>query len=199
MKKPKKRNPSTNRLPPAQQRAKVATLADTPRKLDNRPWTVIKLIGAIGTVLGLLYTISRLWPQISIEPTAAAEPSNPFSDYFKITNEQGYPLTDVSVEVSLRCAKIGRGSDTSPPSKCGPSMHTSKQFWKNRILEPHESFEITPGDPLFVTPGALLSAQISFFVSYQPWKLPLHLSKELRFQSRRLADGRVEWLHFPAD
>jgi hypothetical protein len=78
-------------------------------------------------------------------------------------------------------------------------MQTSKRLRKNHTLEPHEPYEITPGDLIFVTPGALLYAQISFFVSYQPWKLPLHLRKELRFQSRRLADGRIEWLHLPAD
>jgi hypothetical protein len=97
-------------------------ISRSPSEPDNRSWTVTKrigsIIGAIGSALGPFYTISRLWPQISMEPTAPAEPSNPFSGYFKITNVQGYPLTDVSVEASLRCAKIGRGSDTSPLSKC---------------------------------------------------------------------------------
>jgi hypothetical protein len=146
-------------------------------------------LGAVGAALGLPLAIKDFWPQISVEPTAAADPSNPFSGIYKITNEQGYPLTDVSVETSLRCAKIGRGSDTSPPGKCEPSMHTSRPLWTNHTLEPHEPYEITPGDLLIVTPPtALLYAQISIFVSYWPWKLPIPLrTMEFRFQSRRLS------------
>lgn len=159
----------------------------------------VGVVSGIGTVLTLVYTILRFWPQVSVEPTAAAEPSNPLSGYFKVTNEQGYPLTDVSVEVSLRCARIGLGDNTSPMDKCLPSMHTSKQRWTKHTLEPHEPYEITPGDLIFVTPGALLYAQISFFVSYRPWKIPYHLDKELRFESRKRADGKIEWLHIPAD
>jgi hypothetical protein len=162
-------------------------------------WGWLKKLGSIGAALALIYTVLCFWPQLSIDPTAAAEPSNPISGYFKITNEQVYPLTDVSIEVSLRCARIGRGDDTSPMDKCLPSMHSSKQLWSNHTLEPHEPYEITPGDLMFVTPGALLYAQISFFVSYRPRKIPYHLSKELRFESRRRSDGKIEWLHIPAD
>jgi hypothetical protein len=158
-----------------------------------------KAIGLIGGVLAAALTIMHYWPQISIEPTAAAEPANPFSEIFKITNEQGYPLTNVNVEASLRCAKIGRGGDDSPVNRCEPSMHTAKSVWKNQTLEPHEPYELTPGDIMFVTPGALLYAQISLFVSFHPWILPISLTKELRFQSRRLHDGSIQWLHLPAD
>jgi len=157
------------------------------------------VIGGIATVLGLGSTIMHYWPQISVEPTAAAEPSNPFSGYFKITNDQGYPLTNVGIEASLRCAKLGRGDDTSPPKECLPSMHNSKTVWTNHTLEPHEPYEITPGDLMFVTPGGLLYAQISIFVSYRPWRIPWTMTNELRFQSRRLSDGKIEWLHIPAD
>jgi hypothetical protein len=49
---------------------------------------------------------------------------------YKITNEQAYPLTNVGVEVSLRCWKMGLGSDTLPLKSCLPSMHISKTLWK---------------------------------------------------------------------
>ena len=71
------------------------------------------------------------------------------SGYFKITNEQTYPIEDLSVEVSLRCAKIGRGNDTLPMNKCEPSMHTSKQRWTKHKLDAHEPYEISPGEMLF--------------------------------------------------
>ena len=170
-------------------------------KLKREALDEIAEIDAMGDCRsgGLGSTIMHYWPQISVEPTAAAEPSNPFSGYFKITNDQGYPLTNVGIEASLRCAKIGRGDDTSPPKECLPSMHNSKTVWTNHTLEPHEPYEITPGDLMFVTPGGLLYAQISIFVSYRPWRIPWTMTNELRFQSRRLSDGKIEWLHIPAD
>ena len=191
----KKRRPRKTPKAPTRRPQTVAVSTHS----EGPAWGWIKKLGSIGAVLGLLYTGLRFWPELSIEPTAAAEPSNPISGYFKITNEQVYSLTDVGIEVSLRCARIGRGDNTAPMDKCLPSMRTSKQLWSNHTLEPHEPYEITPGDLISVTPGGLLYAQISFFVSYRPWRIPYHLSKELRFESRRRADGKIEWLHIPAD
>jgi hypothetical protein len=145
-------------------------------------------------VLGALYRILHFWPQISVEPSAAAEASNPLSTYFKITNEQVYALQDVSIEASLRCARMGRGSYTAPMERCEDSMHTSKKRWTKHALAPHEPYEISPGDLLFVTPGALLYAQMSIFVTFQPSRLPFHLNKEARFETWRLDDGSVQWL-----
>jgi hypothetical protein len=79
-------------------------------------------------------------------------------------------------------------------------MHVQTHRWTKHTLEGHEPYEITPGERIFVTPGALLYAQLSIFISYQPWILPIHLSeKEFRFETRRLSDGKIEWLHIPAD
>jgi len=144
--------------------------------------------------------LDHWWPQISVEPSAAADLiSNPLSGYFKITNEQTYRYEDLSVEVSLRCVKMGRGTDTSPMNKCEPSMHSSPQRWTKHTLDAHESYEISPGETLFVTPGALLYAQLDVFVSFQPWKVPWRIDRPFRFESRRLTDGTFQWLHIPND
>jgi hypothetical protein len=79
--------------------------------------------------LGLILTVLRFWPQLSIEPTAAAERSNPISGYFKIANEQVHPLTDVGIEVSLRCARIGR-------PQCTLQSSASKQREQQECRKP---------------------------------------------------------------
>lgn len=44
------------------------------------------------------------------------------------------------------------------------------------------------------------NAQIAIFVSYRPWRLPFHLPpKEMRFETRRTAEGKIEWIHIPRD
>jgi hypothetical protein len=200
MKKPKPPKMKKRQLPHVAQPTTAAPLIVEAQKptIWSKISAFAKGLGLIGGVLGLIFTIMRLWPQIAIEPTAAADASNPFSGYFKITNEQAYPLTDVGVEASLWCARIGRGDNTSPIDKCERSMRTSKQRWTKHVLEPHEPYEITPSELMFVTPAsALLYAQVSIFVTYKPWKLPIHGEKEFRFESRRLPDGKIEWLHIP--
>ena len=52
---------------------------------------------------------------------------------------------------------------------------------------------------LFVTPGALLYAQLDVFVSFKPWKVPWRIDRPFRFKSRRLTDGTFQWLHIPND
>jgi hypothetical protein len=160
---------------------------------------IVKVAAGLSAVIGLPFAISHSWPQISVEPSVAADlVSNPLSGYFKITNEQTYPIEDLSVEVSLRCAKIGRGDD-SPIKDCIPSMHTSKRRWTKHTLDAHEPYEISPGEMMFVTPGALLYAQLDVFVSFQPWKVPWRFDRPFRFETRRLSDGAIQWVHIPND
>jgi hypothetical protein len=52
---------------------------------------------------------------------------------------------------------------------------------------------------LAATSGGLLSAQLDFFVSFQPWKIPYRFTMPFRFESRRLTDGTFQWLHIPSD
>lgn len=164
-------------------------------------WSKIKTpLTIVGGALGLVITISHFWPYINIESTAAASSSNPLSGYFEVLNEQSYSLEDLKIEASLRCARVGYGNNTAPMEKCEPSFHTSKQRWSKRTLRPHEAFEISPGELMMITPpDAMLYAQISIFVSFKPWVMPFHQTREMRFESRRLEDGKVEWLHIPTD
>src|ERR1700678_4277970 len=131
MKKPKRPRPVAKRPPPP---------VILPTAPERGVWGILKKLGVVGGALGLLLTTLHFWPEISIEPTLATEASNPFSGFFKIKNEQVYPLTDVGIEVSLRCGRIGLGDNTSPMANCLPSMRTSKHLWTNHTLEPHEPY-----------------------------------------------------------
>jgi hypothetical protein len=99
----KRKQPKTPKAPIKQPQAVAVS-----KRSEAPAWGWFKKLGYVGGGLGLILTVLRFWPQLSIEPTAAAERSNPISGYFKIANEQVYPLTDVGIEVSLRCARIGR-------------------------------------------------------------------------------------------
>lgn len=168
--------------------------------------TVPERKGHIGKIITILVTAFTLfagavvfWPRVTTEPTAAADKSNPLSGYFRVTNTQFYPLEDVRIEAILWCTKVGLGTNTSPIDRCEPAMPSSKHQWNKRTLQGDESYDIPLGDVLYVTPSALLYAEISIRTSYTPWIVPIHLSKEFRFYTHRKDDGQIEWLHKPLE
>jgi hypothetical protein len=79
-------------------------------------------VGLFAAAVGLL----NEWPRPTIEVTNAPEASNPFSAIFKVANTRFYPLDDVRIQAYLWCAKIGRGTDTTPPTMCKRGMASSE-------------------------------------------------------------------------
>jgi hypothetical protein len=130
---------------------------------------------------------------VTIEPSNAPEASNPFSGVFKVTNGQIYPIEHVHIQAYLWCTKMGNGTDTTPPSFCEKGSPSSMSAW-NHDIAPHGSRQIDAGEVLYGTPHALLYAEISITVSYQPWFLPISLEREEHFYTRRKDNGDVEWL-----
>ena len=88
MKKPPKPRPprASSALPPAEEGA----ASERSLSIGKR---ILAVLGAAATVLSLGAAVMHYWPQLTVEPTAEADVSNPLSGYFKITNAQGYPLT----------------------------------------------------------------------------------------------------------
>jgi hypothetical protein len=158
-----------------------------------------KVIGAAFTVIVGIVGLSVLWPRLTVEPTGTSEPSNPFSGIFKVANLQNYPLSDVRIEAFLWCNKIGRGTDTSPPTMCERGMASSRSEWNHRTIAADDSYQVEVGDVLFATPSALLFADISIKVTFDPWMIPFHFRREFRFYTHRRDDGIIEWLHKPLE
>src|ERR1700722_19013941 len=79
----KRKQPKTPKAPIKQPQAVAVS-----KRSEAPAWGWFKKLGYVGGGLGLILTVLRFWPQLSIEPTAAAERSNPISGYFKITNER---------------------------------------------------------------------------------------------------------------
>ena len=193
--KPKKRRQVTAQIRKPKAVTMQATTVDLERWLAKGFGVFLAIFGVLTGSAGLFI----LWPRLTVEPTNAPEPSNPFSGTFKVANTQFYPLDDVRIEAYLWCAKIGRGTDTTPPTVCERGSASSKQEWNKRTLAADDAYDIDVGDVLFVTPSALLYADISIKVSYTPWVVPYHFNKEFRFYTRRKDDGGIEWLHKPLD
>jgi hypothetical protein len=156
---------------------------------------VITAILAVITVVGIF----EFDPRVTIEPSGPADPANPFSGYFKVTNNQVYALENVHITASVWCAAIGRSaSNIDDMDKCERSMNLSSKEWQGHALQTDESAEITLGKVAIVTPpSALLYAEISIRVSANPWFWPFPFDREYRFAMRRQSNGDISWLHKP--
>jgi hypothetical protein len=151
------------------------------------------LVTALAIVSGIVGLFALL-PDVTIEPANAPEASNPFSGVFKVANGQIYPIEHVHIQAYLWCVKMGTGTDTTPPSLCEKgNIPSSMPAW-NQDIGPHGSRQIIAGEVLYGTPRALLYAEISIKVSYQPWFFPIQLEREHHLYSRRKDSGDVEWL-----
>lgn len=162
-----------------------------------REWAWKRWASAFTALVGVLGVLHYL-PSITVKATADADPANPLSAVFELTNEQVYDLNDLGIEVSLRCGRIGHGTNTDSMDCKRPSMRSDNQRWSQHDLGAHRSYEFTPGDRLFITPGAMLYAQISIYVSFKPWLMPFWWpEQEYRFETRVRSDGKVDWLKIP--
>jgi hypothetical protein len=162
-----------------------------PRGWWSRWWGwLVTVLGVVSVIVGLLV----LLPAVTIEPSNAPEASNPLSGVFKVTNGQIYPIEHVHIQAYLWCTKMGIGTDTTPPSFCEKGNIPSSMPGWNQDIAAHGSRQINAGEVLFVTAHALLYAEISIKVSYQPWFLPVPLEREEHFYTRRKDNGDVEWL-----
>ncbi len=173
--------------------------------VPSKRWrTKAKAIWSAVSVGAVLLAYLVLVPRISITPSAVPQPSDPFSGYFRLANNQFYSLRDVSIQASMWCAAIG-GRDSNPPpidnAHCLPSMKTSKPEWRDHTIDGDESWDISLAGLFSVTPSsALRYADIVITVNYQLWLWPFHrCRREFRFFTRRLDGGGVEWLQKPLD
>jgi hypothetical protein len=194
--------PRSRRRKPKPPVAKTAAARTSP-KLPSPPppkrwgW---KLWGGLGAAISFIIGSLVLLPQVTIDPTSTPQPSNPFSGVFKVENDSVYPIKHARIVAYLWCAKLGMGTDTTPPSLCMKgNIPSSKSDWDDRTIAPHDSYEVNVGDVLFGTPQRLLYADISIKVTYQPWFLPSALEREQRFYTRRKDDGGIDWLHKPME
>jgi hypothetical protein len=151
---------------------------------------LVTALGVVSAAVGLLV----LLPNVTIEPSSAPEALNPFSGVFKITNNQFYPIEHVHIQAYLWCTKMGTGTDTTPPSFCEKGNIPSSMPARNQDIAAHGSRQIVAGEVLYGTPHALLYAEISIKVSYQPWLLPIPLDRDGHFYTRRKDNGDIEWL-----
>lgn len=182
------------------------TLAAHPIQTNRQGiWRRIPLIGkpAIGfavAALGVLAALATFLPRISISTNDPADPTDPFSERFTVTNSGIGTLYDVSASVCP--IDITAVPLPPPPLKplilpCFPIIRRPE--WIHHTLERDEQFTVD-AKVFGMAKGAKLSgADIAIIVDYRPHFDPFHRRATFRFVTNRLANGNVFWAATPMD
>jgi hypothetical protein len=158
-------------------------------------WAAISVFLAL---LGGAAAIMTFVPRIVVADSAGPiDSSNQFSMAFSITNNNPYPLKDVSVSLAL-CDIVTEPLPFTPKPSCDVynTSTLTRPDWQHHRLLPDEPWTILVGD--MFTIEHLSGADIGIFVSYQPWFLPWHWDKAFRFITSRQPNGYLYWRHAPS-
>jgi hypothetical protein len=143
-------------------------------------------------LLGLI-TLAGGWalvrPVVRVEPYIQLDPSNPFSERFKLSNEGNFSIRDVSYFCYVKSAK-GPGFDID-------DMRIVKNFGyqKTMIAGISTTIDCPLSNIVEVDGGRYSSATIAFSVTFKPDWYVWHKTRVEWFEGTLDSEGRVQWLH----
>jgi hypothetical protein len=196
--------------------------SQTPTALEPKfCYKIAKMLGSI-----LRKTLDKIWkwvtlvvmfaaaalfflPRVTVEPSGPFDPSHPTSLIFTIANINIIPLRNVQPSVGICFIDLGdklpklrgpeAGSGDAPNDCNGPTRSKiAIGNWFVRWLDVDEKYEI-PIESGIRTDGPIQNANITIAVTYTPWWMPpfWRNTKEFRFVTKRLSDGKTYWTHVP--
>jgi hypothetical protein len=178
------------------------------RFLKNPDATFGKALKAIGKILlwgSVVVTIVAgffyFLPRVTVEPSGVYDPSYPSPLTFTISNINVVPLRDV--QPSLGVCFISYSEPPEDINHCNGPAGSKLAFtpWFVKWLDVDEKYQIIIEDALRIkdSPKQITNADITIAVTYTPWFMPSwwRNTKEFRFITRRLSDGKIHWVPVP--
>jgi hypothetical protein len=147
-------------------------------------------------VAGFFYFL----PRITVEPSRTYDPSNPSPLTFTISNTNVVPLRDVQPCLGVHFLDFGDIPETTQ-HRNGPTSKMCFGPWFAKWLDVDEKYQIIIEDAIRIkdSPKQIQNADITIAVIYTPWFLPSwwRSTKEFRFITRQLSDGKIYWVPVP--
>jgi hypothetical protein len=147
-------------------------------------WSVI----AIG--LALLGGWKVLRPVVHVDPYIQLDPTSPFSERFKVSNDGFFSIYDVQVRCIILNAAVTRGG--------GVENTTVTNYGIDRkVLEAADSTTVDCALDRFVRfpIDKYVSADIEIVISFKPSWYPWHKQKTARFSGQLDTQGNVRWVY----
>lgn len=168
-------------------------------------WAAIVALSVVVTIASGIVTFL---PRISVDPDGSIDPKAPYPIAFKVKNDTFIKITEVHVMSGLCQVVLGPGALTLASrqadelGRCAGPLGAGASLAKVAELAGGEplTVDVNDGWPLPVVPawsGPPSFISISIEVIYRPWPWPITRKLELKFETRRRADGFLEWFSVP--
>jgi hypothetical protein len=152
-------------------------------------------------------------PRVTVEPSGPYDPLQPSPITFTITNINIVPLRNVKIGIglcylyptdepgasSMRSPEAGREKEPiecNGPTKTIPSIDA----WSVKWLDTDEKWQIALEQAVSLhSPQQIEKANITIAVTYSPWLMPWpwRYTREFRFITKKLSDGKIYWIPTP--
>jgi hypothetical protein len=206
---------------------KQSSLPKQKSQPNYQPSGTRRFLRFLGKMLGTIFLYSRtlivvvsiiagaffFYPRLLVDSEQYGGSGNPFSVSFVIRN--GFvPLESVNVGIGI-CwihaeLNIGTYDSHGMINDCGDKPHATlftPKEWKGHRLESDGIYTINLIDGFNEYFYSLMpslieyfkSADISIVISFQPWIVPIRMTKEYRFTAAPDSKGKVIWSHQTID
>lgn len=159
--------------------------------------------GAYWTSLGITFLSALFFlPRVSVDIPPPYDPDHPTPISFTISNTNIIPLKDFQPSIGI-CYFKPQPLNGTEPSCNGPAGSKMRFIpWHADWFSPDEKYQIfldqaIAGASNVATHRTELNADITVYVEFSPWYAPWRSSKEFRFVTKKLIDGKTYWTPIP--
>jgi hypothetical protein len=150
--------------------------------------TAVRLFwGAIAVAIAVLGAWVILKPNVHVDPYIRLNPSSPFSERFKLSNDGYFGIYDVQYDCTLAWAKTDHGlvvHDALIRGRYGAS------------IEAGQSISIDcPLDNVISTDAHYVSAEITLGIEFRPTWYFWRKRKQTSFSGQLDSQGNVQWIY----
>jgi hypothetical protein len=156
------------------------------------------------TVLTIISAAFLFLPRVTVDPSAAYDPSTPSPITFTVTNTNVIPLRDVHIGIGV--CYLGPKEINPRPEHCnGPIVNSIfyRPQWFLHWLDVDEKSQFAIEDMLGRSSNPkeqFEDADITVVIEYTPWHLPSWLfrqTRQFRFITTPRSDGKIYWTPVP--
>jgi hypothetical protein len=164
-------------------------LSQKVRQYFEQPISKVKSVVAFVVVcLAFLGGWAVVRPDVRVEPYIQLDPSSPFSERFKVSNNGYFEIYDVDSS----CGIISANTDKNQVFKNG--LVDSGSGYRNVLGAGDSTTVDCPLSKYVRFDAKYVSAEIVFFVKYRPSWYMWHKRKMARFSGELDSEGHVQWV-----
>jgi hypothetical protein len=157
---------------------------------------------AVATIAGGLAAAFFFLPRVVIDASGPYDPSSPSPLIFTIANTNIVPLREVQPSIGVCFLSFAHENKVTRPCNGPSASRLAFGPWFIKWLDVDEKYQIAIEDALtnsFNKQKQIESANLTIAITYTPCRMPgfWRITKEFRFITKQLSDGKIYWVPTP--